>query len=84
MDQVDVNIGPDAFANKFRLLYGNAGQNTQITLDQSATREEKLHVEELRPESFVMNFLQKKTKKQVENATEAGDKFKEMGLASPS
>lgn len=81
MDQVDVNIGPDSFSNKFRLLYGNAGQNTQIQLDQSAIRDEKIHVEELRPESFVMNFLQKKAKKEEENAT---DKFKEMGLAAPS
>jgi len=81
VDQVDVNIGSDAFSNKFRLIYGSAGQNTQIQLDQSAIRDEKIHVEELRPESFVMNFLQKKAKNEEENAT---DKFKEMGLAAPS
>jgi hypothetical protein len=32
-------------------------------LDQAAIRDEKEHVEELRPESFVVNFLQKRAKK---------------------
>lgn len=85
MDKIDVNLGTDAYANKFAMAFGQAGNNTTIQLDQSAMREEKVHQEELRPESFVMNFLQRKGDddfKKVEGDKD-GKNFSDKGLASP-
>ena len=76
VDNVIVNIGVDKYAAKFRASFAEPGQSNLVNIEQQASRDESQAMVDLKPESFVMNFLQRKAKK----ADEGGDKPKEKSL----
>lgn len=83
VDGINVNIGVDRFAAKFRARFADPGASNLVNIDQAANRDESQREIELKPESFVMNFLQKKKKKGDGEEKKMEDKLAEKGLASP-
>lgn len=85
VDNIIVNIGVDKYASKFRARFAEPGASNLVNIEQSASRDESQAAIDLKPESFVMNFLQRKTKK-----ADGGDapkslkeKLEAKGLAVP-
>jgi len=84
VDGIEVNIGSDKYADKFRKIFGAAAVNNTINIEQIAMREEKQHVEDLTPTSFVLNFLQKKRSRTTEGeGASLETRLTEKGLAAP-
>lgn len=71
-----MNIGADRYASKYKSHFGSmdTGLN-MVNIEQGRQRDEKEKDTELRPESFVLNFLQKKEgdQKSSEESTAKSD-----------
>lgn len=83
VDGIEVNIGSDKYADKFRKIFGAAAVNSTINIEQVGMREEKQHTEDLTPTSFVLNFLQKRAKTHEGEGASLETRLTEKGLAAP-